>query len=79
MNRRRFLKNTGVTSAGIGMTGILYLTSMDGETTIISKGRTFEIVGKNKINGEVFSTPAILRHSIIIRTKNHLIKIVDKR
>lgn len=59
--------------------GKVYLTSMDGETTIIREGRTFETIGKNKITGEVFATPAILRNSIIIRTKDHLIKIVDNR
>ena len=59
--------------------GNLYLTSMDGETTIIHAGSNLEISGKNKITGEVFATPAILRNSIIIRTKDCLLKVAENK
>jgi outer membrane protein assembly factor BamB len=59
--------------------GNVYLTSMDGETTIIREGRTFEMAGKNKIEGEVFATPAILRNSVIIRTKDFLLKVSENK
>jgi len=73
--RLRKKYNASLITAG----GYVYLTSMDGETTIIREGRTFEIAGKNKITGEVFATPAILRNSVIIRTSDHLLKVAEKK
>jgi outer membrane protein assembly factor BamB len=58
--------------------GNIYFTSTDGETMVIRDGRTMEIAGKNKLRGEVFATPAILRNSIIIRTSEYLYRISSK-
>jgi outer membrane protein assembly factor BamB len=55
--------------------GNIFFTSTDGETIVIKEGKNLEIVSRNKIRGEVYATPAILRNSIIIRTKDYLIKI----
>jgi outer membrane protein assembly factor BamB len=58
--------------------GNIYFTSTDGETMVIRDGRTMELAGKNKLRGEVFATPAILRNSIIIRTSEYLYRISSK-
>ena len=58
--------------------GNIYFNSIRGETLIIHEGRNLETVGNNKLSGEVFATPAILRNSILIRTNNFLYRIGDK-
>jgi outer membrane protein assembly factor BamB len=52
--------------------GNIYFTSTKGETLIIKEGKKLEIVGRNKLKGEVFATPAIINNSIVIRTENNL-------
>jgi outer membrane protein assembly factor BamB len=59
-------------SSPVYAAGNIYFTSTTGETMIIKEGRKMEIVGRNKLKGEVFATPAIINNSIIIRTGNNL-------
>jgi len=58
--------------------GKIYFTSVKGETIIFKEGRNLEIVSTNKLNGEVFATPAIIHGSIIIRTGSDLYCIGNK-
>jgi outer membrane protein assembly factor BamB len=55
--------------------GNIYFTSTSGETMIIKEGRKMEIVGRNKLKGEVFATPAIINNSILFRTSDYLVRI----
>lgn len=55
--------------------GNVYFSSIRGETIIIKAGREHKIVSVNKLDGENWSTPAILRNSIIIRTSRYLYRI----
>ncbi len=48
--------------------GMVYFTSVHGETMIIREGRQLQEIAVNKLSGEVYATPAILRNSILIRT-----------
>jgi outer membrane protein assembly factor BamB len=59
--------------------GNIFFTSTDGEMMIIKEGKKLEIVSRNKIHGDVYATPAILRNSIILRTKDSLLKIGMKK
>lgn len=56
----------------------IYFTSVKGETLVLKKGSTLQIVGENKLPGEVYATPAIARNSILIRTDNCLYRIGTK-
>jgi outer membrane protein assembly factor BamB len=58
--------------------GNIYFTSVQGETTVIKEGRKLDIVSRNKIEGEVYATPAITGNSIIIRTADKLYCISKK-
>jgi len=48
--------------------GYIYFTSINGETLIIKEGRKLEIISRNRLKGEVFATPAITNHSLVIRS-----------
>lgn len=58
--------------------GLIYFTSGKGETTILKEGRMLEILAENKLPGEVFATPAILRNQILLRTDKSLYCIQGK-
>ena len=58
--------------------GLIYLISGKGEATVIKEGTKFEIVAENKLPGEVFATPAILRNQILLRTDKSLYCIQAK-
>jgi len=58
--------------------GKIYYISTDGEVIVIKEGRTPDIIATNKVEGEVYATPAILNKSIIIRTNNYLYRIGGK-
>jgi len=48
--------------------GNIYFTSVNGETTVLKEGRKLDIVSRNKIEGEVYATPAITGNNLLIRT-----------
>lgn len=52
--------------------GLVYFISGKGEATILKEGRNLEIVAENKLPGDVFATPAILRNQILVRTDKSL-------
>jgi outer membrane protein assembly factor BamB len=58
--------------------GLVYFISGKGEATILKEGRNLEIVAENKLPGDVFATPAILRNQILIRTDKSLYCIQKK-
>jgi outer membrane protein assembly factor BamB len=58
--------------------GMIYFTSGKGETMILKEGRKLEIISENKLPGEVFATPAILRNQILLRTDKSLYCIQAK-
>ena len=55
--------------------GMVYFTSVKGETLVLKAGKLPEIIAENQLNGEVYSTPAIVQNSILIRTDIALYRI----
>jgi outer membrane protein assembly factor BamB len=55
--------------------GYIYFCSTRGDIIIIKEGRDLEIVAENRLDGEIWATPAILRNSILIRTSKFLYRI----
>ena len=53
-------------SSPVFANGMIYFTSGKGETMILKEGRKLEIISENKLPGEVFATPAILRNQILL-------------
>lgn len=58
--------------------GMIYFISGKGETTVLKAGKNLNIVTENKLPGEVFATPAILRNQILLRTDKSLYCIQEK-
>jgi outer membrane protein assembly factor BamB len=58
--------------------GNVYFTSIKGETLVLKAGNQLQILAENKLPGEVYATPAILRNSVLIRTDTRLYRIEKK-
>ncbi len=65
-------------SSPVYAAGNIYFSSTRGETIVIEQGRELNIVAENKLDGEIWATPAFLRNSIIMRTDSHLYRIAGK-
>jgi outer membrane protein assembly factor BamB len=64
-------------SSPIYANGHIYFSSTRGETLVIKAGRELDIVAENRLDGEIWATPAFLRNSIIMRTDSHLYRIMN--
>jgi outer membrane protein assembly factor BamB len=57
--------------------GKIYFCSEEGDTTVIKPGREFKRLAKNRLDGGIMATPAILESSLLIRTRTHLYCVQD--
>ena len=64
-----------INSSPVYANGNIYFNTTRGETIVIKPGREFNIVAENKLDGEIWATPAILRNSMLLRTDKYLYKI----
>ncbi len=55
--------------------GNIYFCSTRSDILIIKEGPELEIIAQNRLEGEIWATPAILRNSILIRTSKYLYRI----
>lgn len=55
--------------------GKLYFFSVQGKTTVITPGRTCEILATNKLDDGFMATPAVAGKSFYLRSKTHLYRI----
>lgn len=55
--------------------GRIYFFSTKGETYVLEEGRKFNVIAKNKLEGEIWATPAFVRNNILIRTSKYLYRI----
>jgi outer membrane protein assembly factor BamB len=62
-------------SSPVYAAGNIYFCSIKGEIFVIKEGQEYNVVAKNRLDGEIWSTPAILRNSILIRTSKFLYRI----
>ncbi len=62
-------------SSPVYAAGNLYFCSTQGEIMVLREGPRYDIVARNKLDGEIWTTPAILRNSILIRTSKYLYRI----
>jgi outer membrane protein assembly factor BamB len=56
--------------------GHLYFCSTRGETVVLKAGKVYDQVALNRLEGEIWATPAIAGGSILIRTSKFLYRIV---
>jgi outer membrane protein assembly factor BamB len=55
--------------------GRIYISSMQGTTTVIEAGREYRELVVNQIDGELWASPAVTGKALLLRTKTHLYKI----
>jgi hypothetical protein len=55
--------------------GLLYISSTRGETLVYRAGSRPELLARNKLDGEIWSTPAFTGGAILMRTSEYLYKI----
>lgn len=55
--------------------GKIYFFTTRGETLVIDEGEKMEIIARNKLEGEIWATPAFVRNNILIRTSKYLYRI----
>lgn len=63
-------------SSPIYADGLLYISSTKGETFVYRAGSEPELVARNKLKGEIWTTPALTGGAILMRTSEYLYKIV---
>jgi len=56
----------------------IYVSSKQGKTTVIEAGRTFRELAVNKLDGELWASPAVAGKSLLFRTKTHLYRVQNK-
>ena len=64
-------------SSPIYVAGHIYFSSIQGETLVLKAGREYEAVAQNRLDGEIWATPAIVDGAILLRTSNFLYKIQE--
>jgi len=63
-------------SSPIFADGLLYFSSTRGETLVYRSGSGPELVARNKLEGEIWATPALTEGAILLRSSEYLYKIV---
>jgi outer membrane protein assembly factor BamB len=58
--------------------GKLRFFSEDGMTTVLKSGRTFEVLGENRLDDGFLASPAIAGKAFYVRTKTHLYRLEQR-
>lgn len=62
-------------SSPVYANGHIYISSTQGKTVVIKEGKELEIEAENTLEGEIWTTPAIVDNSLLIRTSEYLYRI----
>jgi outer membrane protein assembly factor BamB len=62
-------------SSPVYAAGNIYFSSTNGKTTVIEEGPELNIIAENTLEGEIWTTPAIIKNSLIMRTSAYLYRI----
>lgn len=57
--------------------GFVYVSSIKGETLVFKAGTELEQVSENKLEGEIWATPAVTGGAILMRTSDYVYKIAN--
>ena len=61
--------------APVSIEGNIYLTDMDGVTTVIKADKKFQKIAENKLDGKFIARPVVSGNSLIMRSDTHLYRI----
>lgn len=56
----------------------IYLSNTKGKTTVFAPGREYRELAVNQLDGELWTSPAASGKALLLRTKTHLYKIVQR-
>ena len=77
--RRRIAPGaTGFTASPWAYNGMVFALSEDGDTFVMDANDQFRVVATNALEEVAMSTPAIVRGSLLIRTRSHLWRFTDQ-
>jgi outer membrane protein assembly factor BamB len=77
--QQRIAGGAGFSASPVAANGRLYLSSEDGDVYVVKAGRTFELVGTNRMGEALMATPAISGNAIFIRTLSSLVAVEARR
>jgi outer membrane protein assembly factor BamB len=61
----------------LAATDRIYCSNMKGTTTVFAPGREYRELAVNRLDGELWSSPAVAGKALLLRTKSHLYRIED--
>jgi outer membrane protein assembly factor BamB len=70
--QQRVAGGAGFSASPVAANGRLYLSSEDGDVFVVRAGRTYELLGTNRMGEPLMATPAISGNTLIIRTLSSL-------
>ena len=73
--QQRVAGGSGFSASPVAANGRLYLASEDGDVFVVKAGRTYELLGTNKMNEPLMATPAISGNALFIRTLTALVAV----
>jgi outer membrane protein assembly factor BamB len=59
--------------------GLVYISSTRGETLVVRAGKTYDLVAENRLDGEIWATPAFVAGSVLLRTSSYLYKLTGDK
>ncbi len=62
----------------LAATGRVYLSNTKGTTTVFAPGREYRELAVNRLDGELWASPAVSGNALLLRTKTHLYRIGHK-
>jgi outer membrane protein assembly factor BamB len=73
--QQRIAGGAGFSASPVAANGRLYLASEDGDVFVVKAGRTFELLGTNRMGEPLMATPAISGNALFIRTLTSLVAV----
>jgi outer membrane protein assembly factor BamB len=73
--QQRVAGGSGFSASPVAANGRLYLASEDGDVYVVKAGRTYELLGTNRMNEPLMATPAISGNALFIRTLSSLVAV----
>lgn len=55
--------------------GRIYVSSREGETTVLAPGKSFRVLGSGKLDGQIMASPAAVERAIYLRTDQAIYRL----
>lgn len=77
--KKKLQGNYNFNTAPVTLEDKIYLTNMDGVTTVIKADKKFQVVAENKLEGKFIARPLFSENSLIMRSDTHIYRIENSR